>query len=116
MATYCYRCPDCGNSYESRSYAGVICACGEECVRDYRAEGVSATGMVALKQEREGQSVADRARLVLPTNSDFAGPGDPDGTKGMREWRDSVVPYQGHGDREANTKPFWPGEVERKLL
>lgn len=84
-------------------------------MRDYRAEGVSATGMVALKQERE-LNFKERAHDVLPSNDDFASPEDPDGKKGMRAWRESVVPYQGHGDREANTKPFWPGEVEKKVM
>ena len=52
-------------------------------VRDWRAEGlVVGTG---ARVSRSG-TVRDQARLFLPDNNEFAGPGDPDGKKGARKW------------------------------
>lgn len=76
-------------------------------LRDYKAEGVGIGSGVRVS--RDGL-VSDQARLFLPTNDDFKGPGDPDGTKGMAQWRES------HAPRPGNKKPFWPGEVERKVF
>lgn len=75
--------------------------------RDYKRDGVQATGMVQMKNDREnGGSTSE---LFLPSNSEFAGPGDPDGNKGMRDWRDSVKPT------DDNRKPRWPGSVDKKV-
>lgn len=94
MATYCYKCPECGNTYEARQYAGVICVCGEECNRDYRAESVGiGTG---VRVSRTGTNL-DQARLFLPGNEEFKGPGDPDGKKGAREWLDTHQPKESGG-------------------
>lgn len=105
--TYCYRCNACSRTVETNStkYTPVCAVCHYEMNRDYRAEAVGIGSGVRVS--RTG-TAADQAALFLPTNKDFAGPGDPDGKKGMREWRDSHVPKSG------NKRPFWPGEVERK--
>lgn len=63
-------------------------------VRDYRAEGVGVGAGVRVS--RDGTNL-DQARLFLPDNSEFAGPGDPDGKKGAREWLDSHEPKEAGG-------------------
>jgi len=75
--------------------------------RDYGAEGVGLGS--GVKVSRDGL-VADQAALFLPSNKDYAGPGDPDGNKGMRKWRDS------HGPRDTNSKPHWPGQVNKEVF
>ena len=110
MATYVYRCPDCDWSYESREY--IIAEnrpihCDFPVVRDYRAEGVGIGAGVRVSRTGTTQ---DLAHLFLPTNDEFKGPGDPDGTKGMREWRET------HQPKDGNAKPYWPGEVERRVM
>lgn len=75
-------------------------------VRDWKAEGVGVGSGVRVS--RDG-TLRDQARLFLPDNDEFKGPGDPDGTKGMREWRET------HSPHETNSQPFYPGTVERKV-
>lgn len=110
-ARYCFRCPSYGcPGTMTTSLEPPHCDHGPM-TRDYRAEGVSVSGAVsALKAEREGAGLDEVKRLMLPSNKDFVGPGDPDGTKGMRQWRDDHQPKAG------NTRPSWPGEVERKVF
>jgi hypothetical protein len=112
MATYCYRCPDCGAQTTSphRSMSVYVCYCGGAWKRDYRAENVGVS-VADLKAARNGTGgLEEVSRLMLPTNKDFIEPGDPDGTKGMRQWRDDHQPKAG------NNNPLWPGEVERKVF
>lgn len=109
MATYCYRCTACEATAQLHLRDLTYChkCAGQTMVRDYRAEnaGIAVEG---LKQEREMGAEA-RKRLFLPHNDDFKGPSDPDGSKGMREWRDTHQPKNG------NKAPDWPGTVEKKV-
>jgi hypothetical protein len=77
--------------------------------RDYRAEGVGVQTW-ELKRDREAGGLSNQAKLFLPDNSEFADESDPDGSKGMRAWREN------HEPKSSNKKPFWPGEVEKKVL
>lgn len=91
MATYCYRCKDCGATLTGTDRAlndGAV-HCETPIVRDYRAEGVQLGA--GTRPSRE-MSLEERARLFLPTTDDFKGPDDPDGTKGLRAWRDEHEP------------------------
>lgn len=110
MATYCFRCPGCGRSRTSNNREFLQCGkCWLYDVRDYRTEGVG-VAVAGLKLEREEGGQAALARYMLPHNDDFKSPEDPDGTKGMREWRENHQPKAG------NSKPYWPGEVEKKVM
>lgn len=80
-----------------------------EMVRDYRAENVG-IAVQQLKDERSAGGREGYDRMFLPSNDDFKGPGDPDGTSGMRAWRDQ------HEPKDTNKKPRWPGSVERKVM
>lgn len=44
----------------------------------------------------------EAARLFLPTTEDFKSPEDPDGTKGLRKWREEHAPK--------NPRAFHPEE------
>jgi hypothetical protein len=79
-------------------------------IRAYAAEKAGFVGLHDLKISREAGGLTNHAKLMLPTNDDFKGPEDPDGKKGMREWREE------HPPRETNKKPHWPGEVEKKVF
>jgi hypothetical protein len=95
-------------THEDRGVNGEPCTCGEGAiVRDYRAENVGVVGLELMKAEREAGSKEAYDRLFLPHNDDFKGPGDPDGTIGMRAWRDN------HQPRPSNHAPRWPGTVEK---
>jgi len=109
LATYVFRCPECSTSYEvaSRSVPGCY-TCGAELKRDYRAEAVG-IAIGQLKAERE-HSKEERMATMLPTNEGLAGPGDPDGTKGIRKWREQFSPA------DDNKKPWYPGTVEKKVF
>lgn len=105
--TYCFRCAN-GHRFElsTRDPAGCY-ECGEPLARDYRAEAVGVGSGVRVS--RDG-TLRDQARLFLPTNDEFKGPGDPDGTKGMRAWHDRFEP------RADNPRPVQVGEIERKVF
>lgn len=75
-------------------------------VRDYRAEAVGIGEGVRVS--RTGTNI-EQARLVLPNNGDFAGPGDPDGTKGMREWHDTHEPKT-----QAAARAQAPGRISKR--
>lgn len=105
MATYCFVCVFCSARFESLHRSPLHC--GQAARRDYGAEGVGLGS--GVKVSRDG-TVNDSAALFLPGNKDFAGPRDPDGNKGMRKWRDA------HGPRDTNTKPRWPGTVDREVF
>jgi hypothetical protein len=113
VALYVFKCQSCSLRAETTDRLAVItCELGDgdhgQMVRDYRAEGVG-VAVQQLKNEREAGGTKAHDALFLPTNKDFAGPGDPDGTKGMRQWRDTHQPKAG------NSKPRWPGEVDKKV-
>lgn len=112
MATYCFRCPDCGaTTDQERREPAPSCFClgRPQMDRDYRAESVG-VAVANLKHEREAGGKDGYKRLFLPHNDDFKGPGDPDGTKGMREWRETHQPKPG------NKSPDWPGTVEKRVM
>jgi hypothetical protein len=86
---------------------------GEEVVetlRDYQAENAGLGNLQDLKHDREMGSSNNAANLFLPENKDFAGPSDPEGKTGMRAWRER------HRPRSSNKKPFWPGDVQKKVF
>jgi len=107
---YCYSCPKCGYGFEVKNRDVRTCpACMKaDLVRDYRAENVGVS-LVEVKKLREHPQ-EEYAAKMLPTNADFASPSDPEGKKGMRQWRDE------HRPKEGNKRPFWPGEVEKKTF
>jgi len=116
--TFCFVCDFCGYRVETavRDPAPYCChglspICGEDLEtpmrRDWRVEGVGVGSGVRVS--RTGTSL-DQACLFLPDNDEFKGPDDPDGTAGMRRWR------EGHTPREDNPNPAWPGTVERKVF
>lgn len=97
---YCFKCPQCGYWLETpiRDPAPTCASDAHDLEytmrRDYRAEGVGLGS--GIKVSRDG-TVLDQARLFLPDNDEFAGPGDPDGTKGAREWLESHQPKESKG-------------------
>jgi len=111
LATYCFRCRNCGavTTASTQSMGQYVCYCGSSWVRDYRAENVG-VAVQMLKDEREAGGRAGYDNLFLPNNDDFKGKGDPDGTKGMRNWRET------HQPKDTNHKPRWPGTVEKKVM
>lgn len=109
MATYLYRCTTCNQrlSVDFMLPEDEASHCQEHDVkRDYRGEGVG-IAIANLKQERE-HSYEERAAGMLPSNKDYMSASDPDGTKGIREWRET------HHPAADNKKPYWPGTVEKK--
>jgi hypothetical protein len=69
--------------------------------RDYRAENVS-MATVQLQRERERGGSSAVRDLFLPTAKELAGPGDPDGSKAIRDWNDN------HEPRAGNKRPMRP--------
>lgn len=104
MKTYCYLCPVCGER-EAHQSDGPEKVCCASCMlktglwydmhRDYRAEMVGIGSGVRVS--RDGTS-RDQAALFLPSNEDFKGPGDPDGSKGARRWLDDHAPKESGGN------------------
>lgn len=81
-------------------FAGKHCN-APDVIRDYRAE--SAAPLIAnLARERTRGGDAYWRDQFLPTAAELAGPGDPDGSKGIRKWNDE------HDPREGNSKPLRP--------
>ena len=119
MATYAYLCPGCGGSYWAHAPARqgppveVLCTNpnhGRTVVamrRDYAAENVGIGSGVRVSRNGTNKDID---RLFMPNNDEFKGPGDPDGTKGMRAWRENHIP------KDDNHNPRWPGEVEKKVF
>lgn len=104
---YCFTCRDCGFQCElnSREVPGCY-QCGGDLLRDWRREAVGVGAGVRVSRDGTDH---ERARLFLPSNDEFKGPDDPDGTKGMREWHDTHQPKESTGDRS-----LVPGNIERK--
>lgn len=106
MARYSYKCSTCSGTAEVAaliSETPEVPRCPEhgEMVRDYRAD-VPVAAIANLRRERELGGAKAARDLFLPTAKDFAGPSDPDGQKGIRDWADR------HQPRDGNTKPLWP--------
>jgi hypothetical protein len=117
MATYAFLCPACGEQYWAHVSSArlgppqeVFCqGAHKETVamrRDYATENVGVGSGVRVSRDGTNKDID---RLFMPDNKDFAGPGDPDGYKGMRNWRETHLP------KDDNYKPRWPGEVEKKV-
>lgn len=105
MAVYCYRCRNCGVRWEG-DFAGQHCT-SPDVARDYQAEGVG-VAVVGLKREREAGGRSTVRDKFLPTLSDFKGPTDPDGTKGMRTWADE------HDPKPGNKTPLYPEGIPKR--
>lgn len=96
--TYCFRCLACDYRLETsvrlpeptHSHPTF----DARMVRDYRAEGVGIGAGVRISRDEFGGLEA-RAAAFLPTPDDFKGPGDEDGMKGLRAWRDEHEPTKG---------------------
>lgn len=58
--------------------------------------------VTSLKRERERGGMSAVRDLFLPTAKELAGPGDPDGSKAIREWNDT------HEPRMGNKRPLRP--------
>jgi hypothetical protein len=89
--TFCFKCPTCDLRVEMgrREPAPV---CHVDMVRDYRAEGVQVSAAALVSRQTP---LAEKAAKFLPQPSDFAGPDDPDGMRGLRPWRDVHQPTKG---------------------
>src|SRR5438128_1587023 len=103
MAVYSFRCGSCGARAQLSSPIGTIPpppvhAClglkGRDTMmrRDYQADLPDFGNAVQVKREREAGGREAVRDLFLPTAKDFAGPGDPDGSKGIRAWNDEHDP------------------------
>ena len=115
MPAYLFYCDDgCGvYQVEAPIQAGPgeqFCTCGKPLHRNYASENAGFKGLWDMKKEREAGGKSNAAKLFLPTNDDFADEGDPDGKKGVREWREA------HQPDDTNKRPHWPGEVEKKVF
>lgn len=115
MATYIFKCKLCPARASTDNRENVITCKGfsephGDCVmvRDYRSEGVG-IAVQQLRDERNAGGRKDYDNLFLPDNKDFQGPGDPDGNKGMRQWREE------HQPKDTNKRPRWPGEVDKRV-
>lgn len=106
MAVYCFLCRNCGDSFDLSgvpTIGDMACtSCGAgPVVRDYRTEAVG-VAVVALQRERERGGAAAVRDLFLPTARELAGPGDPDGSKGIKEWNET------HDPKVGNKRPMRP--------
>lgn len=93
MAQYTFACPECGKyeCVEAPVATGPRApVCHGPMKRNYRADGIR-SNLRDLKREREGFT----KELFLPTAEDYKSPGDPDGTKGLRQWDEDHSP-KGH--------------------
>lgn len=70
---------------------------------------VAVSNLVELKRERERGGARAVRDLFLPTAKELAGPGDPDGEKGIRAWADEHQPKPG------NAKPLYP-DIPKKVF
>lgn len=106
MATYCFKCRECGSRFELSSLSVPGCyQCGAPLTRDYRGEGAS-FNEATLRRTRDGNA-AYRDQF-LPTMKDFESPSDPDGSKGIRKWNDEHSPH-----KDASGTPLRP-EIKRR--
>src|SRR5262249_46132747 len=114
---YCWRCPLCDCTAETPIREAPLChpeyttsghSSPVSMKRDYRAEAASPT-VAGLKREREAGGARALRDHFLPKASDFAGPSDPEGTRGIRAWADR------HGPKEGNRRPLWPDIPRRSF-
>lgn len=107
MPLYSFACSQCAATETVRctydefdALAPPVCSHGPM-QRDYRSDRVG-LGIAELKRERESGDLL--ARTFMPHADDFAGPTDPDGSKGLRKWKEEHAPAEG------NKKPKWPSD------
>lgn len=86
---YCFRCKVCGATNEQNTREQPNCHCGEVMVRDYKTELNSQTHFIPLHMSARNTS---NKSDFLPSPKDFEKPGDSDGSKGMKEWKDTHKP------------------------
>lgn len=119
MAHYSYLCPGCGASaalnrpISEGPPVEVFCEQHTNPVsmkRDYRSDVPVFGNRVEMAREREAGGASAMRDLFLPTNDDYKGPADPDGNKGMKQWREE------HSPRESNKRPNWPGSVSKEFF
>lgn len=96
MTTYCMKCsePTCTFTETTPEY-GLIglmnCPFHDAPMkRDWKREAVGIGS--GVRASRETLSDAGYRELFLPSAKDYAGPGDPTGQKGLREWREEHTP------------------------
>lgn len=82
-----------------------IDCCTGIAVRDYRAENAG----IDLSDIRASNKADDTAHLFLPSAKDYQSAKDPDGEKGMRQWRED------HSPRPDNPRPRWP-QTKKELF
>jgi hypothetical protein len=80
--------------------------CGKPLQRIYSV--VLGNGL-QLQRERERGGASAVRDLFLPTAKDFAGPNDPDGSKGIQSWAEEHSPQTG------NKKPLYP-DIPKKVF
>ena len=110
MATYLFECEH-EDHIEVRQVEAPMrfgpepqtCLLGHQMRRDYLGEnaGIDRTSLTPDHVDR----VRKHQKLFLPEAKDFAGPGDPDGIKGLKAWQDN------HQPRPSNRKPAWPTDA-----
>jgi hypothetical protein len=105
--TFCWTCRECENRTTTSS-RDLVPVCHGSMRRDWFLEGVGVGAGVRVS--RDG-SQREQAELFLPNNDEFAGPGDPDGTKGMREWHAAHRGKDGSADRS-----LVPGRIDKRTF
>lgn len=95
MAIYVYKCRDCGARLEGtdRDLNDGAVHCSTPIARDYRAEAVGFAVSKLARERKEGTD-KDLARVFLETAEEAAHPGDPDGSKTIREWNETHMPKE----------------------
>ena len=73
--------------------------CGEPLRRIFN---LNLGNITQLRGERERGGSSAVRDLFLPTAKELAGPGDPDGSKGIREWNET------HDPKPGNKRPMRP--------
>ena len=93
MATYLFVCRNCGTPFSANTRDPQMPFCCDEPTlrRDYRGESVGFS-IAGMKREREHGSATELRDLFLETAEEAAGPGDPDGSKAIREWNETHEP------------------------
>lgn len=90
MATYSFKCGMCDNKLDATRAVGdnrpPVCQCGTTMNRDLRREWDSQE--VHIPVHMSAKNTSNKSDF-LPSAKDFEAPGDSDGSKGMKEWKDT---------------------------
>ena len=99
MATYVFKCPQCGHWNET-AFRDPAPGCASDLhqdevlmVRDYRAEGVG-FAISSLTRERTEGTNRELRDVFLETAEEAATPEDPDGSKYIRQWNETHEPKE----------------------